>query len=374
MNNDLDRLNAIIQSIAEGLVVVDLDGNIQEINKKFEELLGWTRKEVIDKKFTDVVRKVKEDGTEVDAEKRVKTIESDEIETQKESVEQYYYIRKDGSSFPVSISSAPIIEASKQIGIVQLFKDITEQFEVDKAKTDFVMLSSHQMRTPLTVIKWYSEMLLDEDKGNLSIQQRSYLSKIFDGLDRINNLINTFLKITKLQMGKYEFSNKIVDVEGLLSDIRKAHKKEINGKKLLVDMIVPPSLEKLYIDPQILEMIISNILSNAIKYSPNESQIKVKLFQISKEKGEKHLAIEIEDKGVGIPKEQQHLLFTKLFRGDNVKKIDTEGSGIGLYILKLLVDKAKGEINFESTEGKGSIFRVFLPLTEQNSNLEHKTL
>jgi signal transduction histidine kinase len=78
------------------------------------------------------------------------------------------------------------------------------------------------------------------------------------------------------------------------------------------------------------------------------------------------LTIEIEDKGVGIPKEQQHLMFTKLFRGDNVKKLDTEGSGLGLYILKLVVDKAGGQIHFDSTEGKGSIFRVSLPLVEQN--------
>lgn len=363
INNDSNTLNAILQSIAEGLVVIDMDGKIAEVNKKFEEMLGWSEQEVVGQIFTDIVKKVDSSGIEVPIEARTKDIESDSIEAILDDSQEHYYVRKDGSKFPVSITSAPVMNGGIQIGVVQTFRDISEHMEVDKAKSDFVSLASHQMRTPLTVIKWYSEMLLDEDRGNLTIPQRSYLSKIFDALDRINGLINTFLNITKLQMNKYVIENKLIDVNGIIDDVRKSLRDDIKTQNILIDITIPPSLEKINLDPKVLETVLFNLLSNAVKYSPKDSQIKLKFFQILGENNTQKLAIEVEDKGVGIPKEQQHKLFDKLFRGDNVKKIDTEGTGLSLYILKLILGKIDGEINFESVESKGSIFRVFIPLS-----------
>lgn len=348
-------LSAIIQSIGDGLVVVDLDGKIKLVNKSFENLLGWKREEVIGRYFFDVVKKIDANGKEMSESERLMRTDSD-MEHEKGNIlskEDFYYLKKDGTKFPVSITSSAVILNDEQIGIVQIFKDITIEKEIEKAKSDYVSLASHQMRTPLTTLRWYAEMLLDEGE-NLTDHQKEYLAKILEGHERINGLIKAFLQISKIEMGELSFHPEEVEINPIIEKILESMKEQINSKKLTID--TQNVIQKISTDPKIFEMIIHDLLSNSVLYNKENGKVILKITE-----NEKFYQIYIEDDGYGIPESQKEKIFEKLFRADNVRLIDTIGNGLSLYIIKSILDKLGGNIVFESKENEFTKFTVSIP-------------
>jgi len=359
---DLEQIRAkneaILTSIGDGLVVVDKEGKITYINKSFEEMLGWKSQEIIGKSMVEVVPREDVNGVEVLFKERILTQVLSGKKFVANLTNPFYYIRKDKTRFPVSSIVAPVVLASKIVGAVEVFRDITKEKEVDKAKTEFVSLASHQLRTPLSTVSWYSEMLLAGDVGEVTPEQKKYLEEIYRGNQRMVDLVNTLLDVSRIELGTFIMESKQIDIVKLAQEVIDEHKLQIREKRIRFGSSFGKDIGSMQADPKILRMVIQNLLSNAVKYTPEGGRVELSICL----KYINVILLKIVDTGYGIPKDQQDKIFTKLFRADNVVGKDTEGTGLGLYIAKSIVEQSGGKIWFESDENKGTTFFVELPL------------
>ena len=266
------------------------------------------------------------------------------------------YVRKDGTRFPVAISVSPMAVGGELIGAVEVFRDITKEQQVDKAKTEFVSLASHQLRTPLTAISWYTEMLLTDDKKGLSDTQEDYLNEVRLATERMIDLVNALLNVSRIELGTYAVEPVELDVKKVLQDVIRDVGVLAKDRKVSLVTDDARAPDRYLTDPNLLGMVFQNLISNALKYTP-EGTVTVRVYA-----DDTWLNIEVEDTGYGIPDDQRDQIFTKLFRADNVKAQDTTGTGLGLYIIKAVIEEVGGSIRFESEEGKGTTFFVRLPI------------
>jgi signal transduction histidine kinase len=244
---------------------------------------------------------------------------------------------------------------------VVVFRDVTKEREVDKAKTEFVSLASHQLRTPLSAVNWYAEMLLAGDVGKLNDEQKKYIDEIYKGNQRMVDLVNALLDVSRIELGTFAISPEPTQLTDISKSIIKELKPEIKKKNQVVSEDYEKNLPKINVDQKLIRIVIQNLLSNAVKYTPEKGRIGIEM----KTSGA-NIEIKVADTGYGIPKPQQKDIFTKLFRADNVRQKDTEGTGLGLYIVKNIVEQSGGKISFDSTEDKGTTFYVTIPLGGMN--------
>jgi PAS domain S-box-containing protein len=355
------RNEAILTSIGDGLVVVDKEGKISYINKSFEDMLGWKSHEIIGKSMVEVVPREDQNGIEVSFKERILTQVLAGQKFVADSTNPFYYIRKDKSRFPASSIVAPVILKKKIVGAVGVFRDITKEKGIDKAKTEFVSLASHQLRTPLSTVNWYSEMLLAGDVGEVTTEQRKYLKEIYNGNQRMVDLVNTLLDVSRIELGTFDGESQPTNMVKLIESVVAEQKIQLTENGLTCSCVYDKTIPLIQADPKLLRMVIQNLLSNSIKYTPRDGQIDITLSLHDK----KHVLLTVTDTGYGIPKNQQERIFTKLFRADNVIGKDTEGTGLGLYIAKSIVEQASGKLWFESEENKGTTFSALVPIGKQ---------
>ncbi len=371
--------DAVIASIGDGLVVTDRNGNILIVNKVFEELLGWKKSEVLGKDIAAIIPLENEGGERVlFREWLLRVLAGEKITTDVQH--PYYFVRRDNTRFPVSLVITPIMHGLVFAGVAGTFRDVSKEKEIDQAKTEFVSLASHQLRTPLSTINWYAEMLLAGDAGALIAEQKKYLEEIYRGNQRMVALVNALLNVSRLDLGTFVVDPEPVDVEALARSVLNEQKPQIDEKKLNTIFTCVHDIPIMEADPKLLRIILQNLLSNAVRYTDQEGTIKFDISlaihpeqltsnhthstgQKPEGKGQRpSILIRISDTGWGIPRDQQDKIFTKLFRADNVKEKNTDGPGLGLYLVKSIVEHAEGNIWFESEENKGTTFSVALPL------------
>lgn len=349
------RDEAVLSSIGDGLVLTDSEGTILLVNKGFEELLGWKESEVIGQPATKVMPMVAEDKSLVPWEKRPHPIA---LFTNKRfsALSDYSYMRKDMTVFPASITVTPVVLDDEVIGAIEIFRDITHEKEIDRAKSEFVSLASHQLRTPLSTIGWYAEMLLAGDAGKISKEQKQYLQEVYDSNQRMVELVNALLNVSRIEMGTFAVDPEPTDFIELCDSVIKELKPMVKEKKLAIDTDYDAAMGEVQADPKLMRIVFQNIISNAVKYTPDKGTISVTIKKRSRD-----IYIEISDTGYGIPKSQQGKIFTKLFRADNIRDVITDGTGLGLYIAKSIIDSANGKIWFKSKENTGTSFFITLP-------------
>lgn len=232
---------------------------------------------------------------------------------------------------------------------------------LDKLKTDFVSLASHQLRTPLTAINWSSESLLAEKSGKLTQAQKRYIEALASAGQRMANLISDLLRVSSIEMKTYELNVEEVNLRSVLDGVVKDQQKEIKQKKINLDLTVDARVPMVQTDEQILREVLENLLSNSIKYTPEDGRIDIQIQTMRT-----YALIRVSDTGIGIPKSQQSQIFSKLFRADNAQRHNSAGTGLGLYIAKALVKMLNGNIWFDSVEDKGTNFYVKLPLYSEH--------
>ncbi len=244
------------------------------------------------------------------------------------------------------------------------FNAMLDNLEVlDKAKSDFVSLASHQLRTPLTSIKWYAEALLDP-KFNLSKEkQKHYLQQLYASNERMIELVNALLNVSRIDFDKLPSEADEVELKEVLEQVINDLSVRIRQKGIVLDTKLDKNLSPIFIDRSWIRVILQDLISNAIKYSASNQHVDVVI-----EKLPKQVLIKVKDNGFGIPKAQQGKIFTKFFRADNARQQGSEGSGLGMYITKAMVDRAGGTIWFESRENEGTTFYVKLPTENQRKN------
>lgn len=372
LNRTTAKDEAILSSIGDGIIATDPNRKIIIMNKIAEKMLGWKIKKAIGKNYDDVVSLGDENGI-IAPEKRplTKALRYSITNTASTPVPDtaataaatpiitanLYLFSKNKIKVPVAITVSPIILDNKIIGAVEIFRDTTKEKEVDKAKTEFVSLASHQLRTPLTAISWYTEMILNGDVGLITPDQKKYLEKIYQGDQRMVALVNTLLNVSRLETGSFKIEPQATDIILLARSVLDEQKPRVEIKKLTITENFGHDIPILSTDPKLLRIVFQNLISNSITYTPPRGKIE---FAISLNKEE--ILIKISDTGFGIPKNQQSQIFNKLFRCDNAREQDANGSGLGLYIVKSIVDNFGGKIWFDSEINQGTIFYVALPL------------
>lgn len=355
------RDEAILFSLGEGLIVTDRQNRIVLVNRKFETLLGWSLNEVFGRPVTEVLRVADAEGNPLKQNRslprKLGAMTNAQVE-QKNDNQGYFYTRKDDTRFPVATTITPIIFFDNEIiGAVEVFRDITEEKAVDQAKSEFVSLASHQLRTPLSTIRWYSEMLLDGDAGKLTSKQRTYTDEIYTASKRMIELVNALLNVSRIDLGTFAIDLEETNVIELAETVLEELQPLILEKHLGIDTDFDRSLPTIQADPKLLRIVLQNLLTNAVKYTPAEGSIRLTLERRGKE-----FRIVVSDTGYGIPEAYQDRIFTKLFRAANIRDKDPDGTGLGLYIVHSILEHAGGNISFVSKEGEGTTFTVTLPI------------
>lgn len=352
-----NKTESILKSIGDGVFVINTDFKITMFNKTSELITGFSSEEVLDKRYNEVLRFVNDfDETQSNN----SFIENAMSTGKPESMPDHtMLINKFGQKIPVSDSASPLKnEAGKVIGCVIVFRDIAHEYEIDKAKTEFVSLASHQLRTPLSSINWYTEMLLTGDAGKINSDQKNYLQEIYQGNQRMIDLVNSLLNVSRLEMGTFLVEPKKTNILKMADEVIKELLPRSLTKNIKITANYAKNIPEIKVDPKLMRIIFQNLLSNSIKYTPTEGKISLKI-----DKDIHNINIEIADNGMGIPKNQKENIFSKFFRADNVRQTETEGTGLGLYLVKSIIEHCEGKINFESTEGKGTTFFVSIPLS-----------
>lgn len=245
----------------------------------------------------------------------------------------------------------------KKNGLMTLV-DVTKQKKIEKAKTEFVSLASHQLHTPISSMKWNMELLESKRFGELSEVQKKYIGKVAHALTRMEHIIKDFLNVSQLELGTFSSEPVEFTLSEFLDALIDEHGGRIEQKFINVVRAYDAGAVSLNTDKRLLTMSIGNLISNAAKYTPEEGTVTVS----TKLGGSKGLIISVSDTGIGIPVDDQEQLFSKFFRAENARQRETDGTGLGLYIVKLAIETLGGSISFTSQQDVGTTFVVELPL------------
>jgi len=340
---------AIITNFADGLLVFDQKNKLSLINPKAEDFFKIKAKKISGKSITELA--------EISSFKSLIDILGPGLKK---------VFRKEflmGENLVLETTTIPLAREKERekSGTLVVLHDITREKLVEKMKTEFVSLSAHQLRTPLSAIKWTLKMLLDGDLGALTQEQRDFIEKTYKSNERLINLVNDLLNVTRIEEGRYIYGPVFADLELITLSVVDSYREMISKKKIKFELKKSQKkLLKIPMDVEKMRLVISNLIDNAVKYTPLEGEI---IVSINRTDGE--LEFRIADTGVGIPEKQQKRVFTKFFRGANAVRINTEGTGLGLFVAKNIIEAHGGKIWFDSKEEQGTTFYFTLPIREE---------
>lgn len=270
-----------------------------------------------------------------------------------------FQLRKADGSYAVVRNRAYVLRnhAGKPARIIGSCQDITQQKQLDRAKDEFISLVSHQLRTPLTIIRLYGNMLIDGIAGTLDKQQETYVKKMTAASIRLIKLVSDILNISRVELNRIKVDRQPVDANALIRSCLEELTPVIKAKSATVIFTPRPNLEKAPLDATLFSEIVNNLTGNALRYGPQQNaEVSVDL-----KKSTKGYLLKVHDNGLGIPAADQPHIFERFYRAHNAASVDSEGSGLGLYMVKLFTEAVGGKVWFESTEGKGTTFYVQFP-------------
>ena len=238
--------------------------------------------------------------------------------------------------------------------IIQGFEKLAE---ANRMKSEFISVVSHQLRSPLSNLRWAIELLMSGRLGKIEEKQTEYFKILKENSGRMQELVSDLLTVSRIATAKLSFKNKEFSLKELISALIKEFEIFARASNVEIEFKPQENLPKVFADPSQIRLVVENLLDNAVRYIKDKGEVKVRLFR-----KEKNIYFEIEDNGVGIPREDQRYIFQKFFRSGNIMKYQTQGTGLGLYIAKAIIEQSGGKIGFESEENKGSIFWFTLPI------------
>lgn len=351
---------ALVQSIGEGLIAADTKFRVELVNPRAQDMLGWGSSDLVGNLIGEEAPFiVDESGAQLELKKTpsyAALLSGKKMTLGGASEQTYYYVRKNDTRFPVAITATPIMLGGKAKGVILLFRDITKEKELDRAKSEYISLASHQLRTPPLALKWNAEILLDTiDK------KQKKTRKIVEDMEEISEkmleTVGALLNASRIELGTFIVEPIPVDYREIAKSVLAEFAPQIRSKALVVKKAFDKTIPSIPADPALAKIIIQNLVSNAVKYTPKKGGITI---SIHTRKGAGGIRLSVKDNGVGIPKEAQKHIFQKMFRADNVKDV-ADGTGFGLYLLKSIVAFAGGKAWFKSKIGDGTTFFVDLP-------------
>lgn len=350
VTGDLEKFKLAVEGASDHIIITDKEGLILYANRAAEETTGYSLPEMLGNRPSLWGKQMPEEFYR----RMWRTIKEEKISFHGEITNK----RKNGQLYIAESHVSPLFDEKGELyGFVGVERDITRQKEIDKSKTEFVSIASHQLRTPLTIINWYVEMLTTPD-AELSEKQRQYMDEITRASKRMIELVNALLNVSRIDMGTFMVDVQPIDFRAAMDEVLKDLIPQVTTKQLTVTKQYDATLPAINADPKLLHMVFQNLMTNAVKYTPEKGSVAIKL-----EKQDSNILISVTDTGLGIPLDQQSKIFTKFFRADNARAKEPDGNGLGLYIIKSLIEHSGGKVWFESAENKGTTFYISLPLT-----------
>ncbi|MBI2267663.1 MAG: GAF domain-containing protein [Armatimonadetes bacterium] len=366
---ELDRLNravtheklkieAILESQADGVILVSPSGKILDANAPIQEVFGKERSSLMGMNFAELVedsvfsRLRQQAFSGLTGSPPPRYLDSPESSSPTDA--PIYFHPPLNPSRTCQLCSNPVRDADGQVqGIVVTFQDITELRRIDQMKSDFVSLVTHELKTPITSIQGFVDLIMSRELPRENILQ--YLAIVRQESGRLLRLINNILNLSKLEAGLFHLRLSEISLPALTEQVLESMRTQVykHNFNLIVHGDIPP----IQADKDLVIQILSNLLSNAIKYSPGGGEIRI---EVSCD-GEM-ARIGVSDRGVGIPREKLSRLFEKFYRGDHSVTKEVGGTGLGLANVKFILDAHKGTLSVDSEEGKGTTFTFALPV------------
>ncbi len=371
---------AVITNLVDGLFVFDSQNKLSLVNPSAENLLNIKASEILNKELAELEKISQLEPLLKIFAKGAKKPVREELSLKEDLILDVVVVPIASKMFDISGSTPAIIKNNEKFGGLIILHNISREKLIERMKTEFVSLTAHQLRTPLSAIKWTLRLLLDGDLGEISQEQRDFIQRTYNSNERMIHLINDLLNVTRIEEGKTIFKLTSSSLENITQTVIDSLKEKLERKKINLKYNKPEKkLPLIKLDTEKMEIVVFNLLDNAISYTPAEGKIEISLSEIGSKKRNappasdktgntpkspagREIEFVIKDSGIGMPKNQQKRIFTKFFRGENVIKMDTEGTGLGMFIAKNIVEAHNGKIWFESQEGKGTTFYFTLPV------------
>ncbi len=367
------RYSGLLESVPDAIVMVNKTGRIVLVNGQAEELFGYSRDELLGKPVEELLPKRYRDGHVAH-----RTRYFSELKTRSMGAGlELFANRKDGAEIPVEISLSPLRTAEGVFAMTAI-RDITDRKKLqeelrktneelqqqnlsaqqaNRLKSEFLANMSHELRTPLNGIIGFAEIMHDEKVGPISPDHKEYLHDILTSARHLLQLINDVLDLSKVESGKFEFMPENIDPVILVGEVRDIVRTLAAKKRIKLQTEIHPSLSSIEGDARSLKQILYNYISNALKFTPEEGEVKVSIMP--QDAGD--FRIEVADTGIGIRPEDLNRLFVEFQQLDTSSTEQYAGTGLGLALTKRIVEAQGGHVGVKSTPGKGSIFYATLP-------------
>lgn len=351
----LDR--AMLRSIRQGIIAVDADGRITQANPAACAMLLTESTDVVGAPAVGtIVISQRRKGAFPPREHPVALCLRSGRAFVSTATMHLTLQRRDSTFLPITVNVTPFPIRRGASGAVVVLQDVTAERQVDYLKSEFISLASHQLRTPLTTIRWYVELLRDAAQGQLSEKQRAYAREIDSAALRMANLLEALLRVARLEGGALKVEKQRIDVSTFLREVSEEWRENTQSTSVTLKVSVPRRPLYFETDPTLLRIVLQNLFSNALKYSEKGSTVELTMSFTKRS-----VVISVKDRGLGIPAAEQPRVFQKFFRAKNVRRMQTDGSGLGLYISKTILEGLGGTIRFRSHEKEGTTFTVTLP-------------
>lgn len=346
----LGWMDLVISSIDDAVCVVDSEGKLVFANDCFADLVDIHRIFLLGIKMKDIIALKKIDNPQAEYRDSQNKL-SGSTENKSDIFE---WENKQGHKLMFRVASRLLPNSDQNVFLIQ---NITREYELTRLKNNFVNLASHQLRTPMTAIMTYSHMLSGGLAGALQKDQQEIADTIVQASERMIHLVDGLLKITRVQSDKLNFKKESVSLPTVFGQILAELQPSFRKKKLKCKVIVPADTPTIQNDTSAIHEIFSNLVVNALQYTRESGTITVTALAT-----QDSVITTVRDTGIGIPKEYQSLLFNQFSRADNALEEFSEGTGLGLYLVKILLEKIGGSISFKSKLNSGTTFTVTLPI------------
>jgi signal transduction histidine kinase len=368
LQTEASQTAAILQSLADGVIVCDLYGAVLSANPSASQLLHRSSEELVLSNLHELIERYL--GARAD-EMPLRELLARPLAHNGQLrmfdcmlwIGQYY----------VRMTLGPVLkEDGELIGALLVLRDITLESESDRLKTEFIGTMSHELRTPMTAIKGFTQLLAMGGLGPLNDTQREFVDTIYNNTERMIALINDVLDITKIESGSVELELRPLHLAETLSGVVAELREEIDGRTHDLNIGIPPGLPLVRADANRLQQVLHNLLLNAIKYTPNGGKIVVEAYEARLEElpealrdtvvaDRRYTQLNIRDNGVGIAENELDKIFKRFYRTENPLKIEAGGTGLGLSLVKPMIELLGGKIWVESVLNEGSTFSIILP-------------
>ncbi len=351
------KSQAILESVADGVMVTDQNGEIILFNAAAERTLGLRRDEVLGRPASELSGLYGPGAVEWT--ERLAKWRTSPRDYQGDFLSE----QVDLGDRIVSVHISPVVHGNEYLGLVSVFRDITREVVADRVKSEFVARVSHELRTPMTSIKGYADLILLGAAGPINDQQRHFLETVKNNADRLSLLVNDLLDISRIEQGRFELDIGAVNLHELIAQVLVTFegRKKNDGRTIALINDLPAELPVIEGDYDRLTQVFTNLVSNAYQYTPDEGSVTIRAVV----EGE-GVRVDVADTGIGIPEQDKPHVFDRFFRGEGHPLVfKTSGTGLGLSIVREMVNMHYGRVWFESEEGKGTTFSVWLPLKHE---------